>query len=122
MSATLLGTTGVWGITSVETGVILSDESYDYSIQEKPVLTTLGEVQGLALYGAKCEVKFDGLVPKTTPFASKLGAALTLINTIPDHMPSSGGTTVLTSLSRTLNYEDFQKISVKATNYPALTA
>ena len=122
MSATALGVTGVWGLEHTETGVIQSDFTFDFSIQEKTVLTIQGEVQGLSLYGAKCELSFKGLVPKTSPFASKLGTALTLTNTLTDLMPSSGGTTVIKGITKTGNYENFQEFDVKATNYPALTA
>jgi len=122
MSATSIGTTGVWGLDHSEAGMILSDISFDYSIQDKLVLTIQGEVQGASLYGSKCEIKCSGLVTKTAPFSSKLGATITLTNAIPDHMPVSGGLTVIMGLSRNSTNEDFQKIDMHAVNYPAMTA
>lgn len=121
MSANLLGTTGNWGIPTAQSGLILYDTSYDYSIQDKPVLTISGEIQGLALYQAKGEVKLSGLVPKTSAFNGKLGGSLALANAIPDHLPTSGGTTIIMQISRSLNNEDFEKIDITATHYPFIT-
>ena len=73
MAATFLGTTGNWGIPQDETGIIIADLSFDYSNQEKPVLSKGGEIIGLALYQEKCEIKLSGLVAKTSAFAGKIG-------------------------------------------------
>ena len=61
MAATFLGTTGNWGITNDETGILINDLSFDYSNQEKTVLDKSGEIIGLALYQEKVEVKLSGL-------------------------------------------------------------
>jgi hypothetical protein len=121
MAATFLGTTGNWGIPNEQSGLILYDVSYDFSQQEKPVLNTSGEIQGIAFYQPKVEVKISGLVPKTSPFSGKIGAALTLANTIPSHLTPTGGTTIITQISRSLNNEDFEKIDITATHYPFVT-
>ena len=119
MAATFLGTTGNWGITSDETGILISDISFDYSNQEKTVLNKSGEIIGLALYQEKCEIKLSGLVAKTSAFAGKIGAALALVNTMPAHLQAaSGGTTVIKQINRALNNEDFEKIDITATHYP----
>ncbi|TAF24206.1 MAG: hypothetical protein EAZ71_11560 [Verrucomicrobia bacterium] len=122
MAATFLGTTGNWGIPQDETGIIITDLSFDYSNQEKTVLDKGGEIIGLALYQEKAEIKLSGLVKKTGPFAGKIGAALALTNAIPAHMQSSGGTTIIKQISRALNNEDFEKIDITATNYPLVTS
>lgn len=122
MAATFLGTTGNWGIPQDETGIIITDLSYDYSNQEKTVLDKGGEIIGLAFYQEKVEIKLSGLVKKTGPFAGKIGAALAITNGIPAHMQSSGGTTVIKQISRALNNEDFEKIDITATNYPLVTS
>jgi hypothetical protein len=122
MAATFLGTTGNWGIPQDETGIIITDLSFDYSNQEKVVLDKGGEIIGLALYQEKAEIKLSGLVKKTGPFAGKIGAALALTNAVPAHMQSSGGTTIIKQISRTLNNEDFEKIDITATNYPLVTS
>ena len=119
MAATFLGTTGNWGITNDETGILINDLSFDYSNQEKTVLDKSGEIIGLALYQEKVEVKLSGLVKKTSPFAGKIGAALALANAMPAHLlAASGGTTIIKQISRALNNEDFEKIDITATHYP----
>ena len=52
MAATFLGTTGNWGIPQDESGIIITDLSFDYSNQEKVVLDKGGEIAGqlAALY------------------------------------------------------------------------
>ena len=120
MAATFLGTTGNWGIPQDEAGIIITDLSFDYSNQEKMVLDKGGEIIGLALYQEKVEIKLSGLVAKTTPFAGKIGAALTLANTMPAHLQASGGTTIIKQISRALNNEDFEKIDITATHYPTV--
>ena len=44
MAATFLGTTGNWGIPNDQSGIIISDLSFDYSQQEKTVLDKSGEI------------------------------------------------------------------------------
>ena len=122
MAASLLGTTGNWGIPQDQAGILIIDLSFDFSNQEKPVLDKGGEVIGLALYQEKVEVKLSGLVAKESPFAGKIGAALALANAIPAHLQqATGGTTILTQVSRSLNNEDFEKIDLTATHYPFVT-
>jgi hypothetical protein len=121
MSANLLGITGNWGIPNEQSGIILYDLSFDFSIQDKPVLNLSGEIQGLSLYGGKTEVKASGLVPKTSPFNGKLGSSLALANAIPNHLPTSGGNTIVMQISRSMTNEDFEKIDITAIHYPFLT-
>ena len=122
MAATFLGTTGNWGIPEDEGGILIIDLSFDFSNQEKVVLDKGGEIIGLALYQEKVEIKLSGLVKKTSPFAGKIGAALTLTNTVPGHLQATGGTTVVKQISRALNNEDFEKIDITATHYPLVTS
>jgi hypothetical protein len=122
MAATFLGTTGNWAIPQDETGIIITDLSFDYSNQEKTVLDKGGEIIGLALYQEKIEIKLSGLVKKTSAFSGKIGAALTLANTMPAHLQASGGTTIIKQINRALNNEDFEKIDITATNYPLVTS
>ena len=119
MAATFLGTTGNWGITNDETGILINDLSFDYSNQEKTVLDKSGEIIGLALYQEKVEIKLSGLVAKTSAFSGKIGAALALANALPAHLQAtSGGTTIIKQINRALNNEDFEKIDITATHYP----
>jgi hypothetical protein len=120
MSATLLGTTGNWGIPNDQDGILITDISFDFSNQEKPVLNKAGEIIGLSLYQEKVEIKISGLVAKDSPFGGKIGAALVLANAIPAHLQASGGTTILMQVSRSLHNEDFEKIDITAVHYPYL--
>ena len=122
MAAKLLGTTGNWGIPADEGGLIITDLSFDFSNQEKPVLSREGEIIGMALYQEKVEIKLSGLVAKASAFAGKIGTAMTIANAIPAHSSASGGgMTIITQISRSLNVEDFEKIDVSAVNYPFIT-
>lgn len=118
MAATFLGTTGNWGIPNDQSGILITDLSFDFSNQEEPVLDKAGEVIGLSLYQEKVEVKMSGLVAKTSSFSGKIGAAIALANAIPAHLQATGGTTILMQVSRSLNNEDFEKIDLTATHYP----
>lgn len=122
MQPTLIGITGNWGIPEDETGVLIIDLNFEYSIQEKTVLDKGGEVVGLSHYQPKIEIKFSGYVKKTDGFSAKISSALVLANDIPDHLATSGGgTTIITGISRSLANEDFEKIDVNATHYPFVT-
>jgi hypothetical protein len=122
MSANLLGTTGNWGIPNDQSGILITDLSFDFSNQEKPVLDKGGEIIGFSFYQEKVEIKLSGLVAKTSPFSSKLGAPLTLANAFPAHLQAAaGGTTIIKQISRALNNEDFEKIDITATHYPFVT-
>ena len=122
MAAKLLGTVGKWGVAADEAGIIITDLSFDFSNQEKPVLSREGEIIGMALYQEKVEIKLSGLVAKDSPFNGKIGTAFTLANTVPAHAgEGTGGMTIITQISRNLNVEDFEKIDVSAVNYPFIT-
>jgi hypothetical protein len=117
MAATL-GITGNWGIANEQTGILISELAFEYTQQEKPVLNTSGEIQGLAFYQPKVEIKISGLISKTSAFSGKLATVLVLANAIPAHLTPTGGTTVVTQISRSLANEDFEKIDITATHYP----
>ena len=122
MAASLLGTTGNWGIPQDEAGLLIIDISFDFSNEQKEVLSKVGEVIGLALYKERVDIKISALVPKTAPFSAKIGAALVLANAIPAHLQqATGGTTIITQITRTLNNEDFEKIEITAVHYPFVT-
>jgi hypothetical protein len=121
MPATLHGETGNFGIESAETGIIVTDISFDYSVQEKTVANHEGDIVGVALYQDAVEIKVSGLVAAQGGFSSKVGDALSLTNSIPDHAMTGGGLTIITSISRTRTSEDFEKLDVTAKNWPNVT-
>lgn len=120
MPATSLGTIGNWGVPVDEVGLLITDLSYSFSHQEKLVLDKSGEVQGVVTYQEIGEFKISGLVSKDSPFASKLGASLTIANAVPAHLNGGGGITYISQIDRTLNIEDFEKIDITAKYYPTL--
>ena len=122
MSATLLGTTGNWGIPDDEAGLIITDISFEFSQKDKPVLTKQGDVQGLSLYQQKMDLKYSGLVSKTAPFATKLGAVLTIVNDKPDHLSTTTGSVILMGVIRKLNQEDFEMVDVISVLHQGLIA
>ena len=122
MAASLLGTTGNWGIPQDESGLLIVDLSFDFSNEQKELLDKGGEIIGLALYKEKADIKLSGYVAKTSSFSGKIGTALVLANTVPAHLSTTGGTTIITQLSRTLNNEDFEKIDISAVHYPYVTS
>ena len=122
MAASLLGTTGNWGIPQDEAGLLIVDLSFDFSNEQKELLDKGGEIIGLALYKEKADIKLSGYVAKTSSFSGKIGTALTLANTVPAHLSTTGGTTIITQVSRSLNNEDFEKIDISAVHYPYVTS
>jgi hypothetical protein len=122
MAATLLGTTGNFGIPADESGIVIESLSLDYSVQDKPFLNKSGEITGLALWQEKYDVKLSGYVPKTGAYSGKLGAALALANAIPAHLQNStGGATIVMGISREIAAEDFEKIDITAVHHPFVT-
>jgi hypothetical protein len=117
MAATL-GITGNWGIANEQTGILISELAFEYTQQEKTVLNPSGEIQGISFYQPKVEIKISGLISKTSAFSGKLATVLVLANAIPAHLTPTGGTTIITQISRSLANEDFEKIDITATHYP----
>ena len=122
MAASLLGTTGNWGIPQDEAGLLIVDLSFDFSNEQKELLDKGGEIIDLALYKEKADIKLSGYVAKTSSFSGKIGTALVLANTVPAHLSTTGGTTIITQVSRSLNNEDFEKIDISAVHYPYVTS
>jgi len=112
----------VWGIGADQTGLLITDHSFDFSDSEKLVLNKSGEVIGMGLYQEKVEIKISGLVPKTSAFSGKIAAVLALGNAIPAHaQTTTGGATILRTVARASNNEDWEKIDLSAIHYPFLT-
>ncbi len=122
MAASLLGTTGNWGIPQDESGILILDISFNFTQQEKNVLDKGGEIIGLSLYQQVVEIKMSGLVARTNGFSAKIGTALTLANSMPQHLTTNtGGSTIIFDINRQLQSEDFEKIDVTAKHYPYVT-
>jgi hypothetical protein len=118
--ASQLGTASTFGLT-FETGVITENISYSFSLEEKTLRSGVGDETGWTGYNEKAEVTFDGYLPTSSPYASKLAVQLTLINTLPAFFTGTPtAKTVIKTINPTRSNEDYQKISVGATAYPLL--
>jgi hypothetical protein len=119
--ATLLGD-GVFGISAAETGIITHKIKYDYSHDTVELEDENNEVIGAAFSKEKVDISIDGKIPASSAFSSLLGVALTLINSIPDHLQGSitAGTTYLDGVSRETDKGEYHDISVKAVYRPSI--
>lgn len=123
MSATLIGTTGSWGIPLDESGLILETIEYDYKDKEKAVLNKVGETIGYSFYDEMVETSLKGLATSTTPFSGTLTANLALANAIPDHLVGTvtGGRNLIRTIKKSLNIEDFVKFDIMSRYCPLIS-
>jgi len=116
MSANLIGTTGTWGIAAAETSIGIIIEGIDEtSRNEKNYLkNTSGERMGRCEYDESIEVKLSGKMTANSPFSTKLGANITLANTIAsNHLyNNNSGRTVVNEVKRSSANEDWRGIEV----------
>lgn len=124
MAATLAGTTGSWGITSDETGLIIESLDFDFKDKEKAVLNKSGETMGYVFYDEMVECSLKGLATAATPFAGKLTANLALANAIPSHLQGAvtGGKNLIRSIKKSLAIEDFVKFDIGSRYCPLISA
>jgi len=116
MAANLIGTVGLWGISAAETTLGIIIEGIDETTRnEKQYLRdTVGQRMGRSEYDESIEVKLSGRLTSTTPFSTKLGANITLGNTIASNslFNNNAGRTVVNEVKRTSSNEDWRGIEV----------
>lgn len=116
MSANLIGTVGSWGIAAAETSIGIIIEGIDETTRnEKNYLkNTSGERMGRSDYDESIEVKLSGKVTSSAPFTTKLGANITLANTIASNslFNSNTGRTVVNEVKRSAANEDWRGVEV----------
>jgi len=116
MAATLIGTVGSWGIASAETTLGVIIESIDEtSRNEKSYLkNNQGERVGRSDYDESIEVKLQGKLTSTSPFAGKLSAAITLANAISSgHLVSvSAGKVLVGEVRKNSQNEDWKGVEI----------
>jgi hypothetical protein len=123
--ATSFGTTnGLFGIEAQQTGFLLDSVGYDYAQDSKTVKNIVGDDTGETYYNERIEITFDGYLPASTPYAGTLASAIVAATTPADHLigSTSGGTTIVTGITRTHTSEDYRRISVKAKYSPTILA
>jgi hypothetical protein len=116
MSANLIGTVGAWGIAAAETSIGIIIEGIDETTRnEKNYLKNIyGERMGRSDFDESIEVKLSGKITSTSPFTTKLGANITLANTIVSNslFNNNTGRTVVNEVKRTESNEDWRGIEV----------
>ncbi len=75
MAAQLLGTTGNWGIPQDQAGILITDQSFDFSNQEKPVLSDFGfRISDSGVLDCGNTRNFPGLGMDSTQFKARTKA------------------------------------------------
>ena len=123
MSATSFGS-GAFGISSAETGLILHNVTFTEKQDRKELKNHTGEVVGVTFLNETVEVKLDATLPTTSAFSGTLASALTLANSIPDHLKGSatGGSLLIDEVEVSLDAEDYKTISIQATYWPNIAS
>jgi hypothetical protein len=123
--ATSFGTTtGLFGIAAQQTGFLLDSVSDDYAQDSKTVKNISGDDTGEAYYNERIEISLDGYAPSTSAFSGTLASAISLATAPADHLIGAvtGGTYVITGVTRSSTSEDYRRISVKAKYSPTILA
>ena len=117
-------TTGVFGIAAQQTGFLLDSVSNDYSQDSKTVKNITGDDTGESYYNERIEISLDGYAPSTSAFSGTLASAISLATAPDDHLIGAvtGGTYVVTGVTRSSTSEDFKRIAVKAKYSPTIIA
>lgn len=120
MSATLLGTVGVWGIASAEAGMIIESIDDTSKSQKNYVKDKTGSRIGRSDYDESMEITLKGKITSVTPWAQKIGAELAMTNAITSgHLQAAtAGMTLIDEVQRTRGIEDWVGITVSAEMLP----
>lgn len=115
---------GSWGITNVETGIIIESISQDYTNSNKSIKDRTGNTTGISYYDEQVKVSLNGRIPTTAAFSGTLAASLTLGNALSAYLKGgvTGGLTIVEGITIDLNNEDYRSIKVTATFYPNIAA
>lgn len=107
---------------AAETGIITDSLTWNYSQDSKEIRDPDGDVSGKAYYNERIEIAIAGFLPVTTPYATTLAAAITLVTAPTDFLKGSlGSLTVVESVNVTQSNEEYKRIEVNAMHHPVLT-
>jgi hypothetical protein len=119
--ATQFGTLSPFGLPEFETGIITESVSYSYSQESKALKNKTGDTAGKTFFDEKAELSISGYMPTSTPYATPLASAITLVTAIPDFFIGTVGTrTLVESVTRTNSIEDFNRVEVTASHHPLI--
>ena len=114
------GTASTFGLT-FETGVITDSIGYSYSNESKVVKNGVGDVTGKTYFNESAEVTFSGFLPTSSPYATAVGAEITLVTALPDFFSGAVGTdTIAESVTLAYSSEDYQRVDVTAMHHPLI--
>jgi hypothetical protein len=122
--ATLLGATnGVFGIRAQQEGFLTESISYSFQSQKKFVMNHTGDRTGRSDYDEECTISITAKIPADSEFAGTIASAITLTSAIPDFMTeAASGLTIVDTIEISETADDYQGITLSATNLPTLTA
>ena len=123
--ATSFGTTnGLFGIAAQQNGFLLDSVSDDYTQDSKTVKNITGDDTGESYYNERIEISLDGFAPSSSAFSGTLASAIVLATAPADHLVGAvtGGTYVVTGVTRSSTSEDYRRIAVKAKYSPTILA
>jgi hypothetical protein len=116
MSANLIGTVAPWGIAAAETSIGIIIEGIDETTRNEKnyIKNIVGERTGRSDFDESIEVKLSGKITSSAPFTTKLGANITLANTIVSNslFNNNTGRTVVNEVKRSASNEDWRGIEV----------
>ena len=121
--ATLTGTTiGLWAFASAQTGMLIESQSENSKCKDKEIPDYKGDPVGISQWAETVTISQAGYVPATSAFTGTLASAMSITNTIYDHIQGSisGGTYLIKDVTRNRAAEDFQKITIGSVYYPLI--
>jgi hypothetical protein len=115
---------GLFGIAAQQTGFLLDSVSDDYTQDSKTVKNITGDDTGESYYNERIEISLDGFAPSSSAFSGTLASAIVLATAPADHLIGAvtGGTYVVTGVTRSSTSEDYRRIAVKAKYSPTILA
>ena len=124
MATSFGSTTGLFGIAAQQTGCLLDSTSDNYTQDSKTVKNISGDDTGESYFNERIEGTLEGWIPATGGFSATLASALTLATTPADHLIGAvtGGTTVITSVTRASTSEDYRRVTVGWKYSPTILA
>ena len=114
------GTASTFGLV-FETGVITDTIGYSYSNESKVLKNGTGDVTGKTYFNESAEVTYSGYIPTSTPYATPIGAAITLVTALPDFFSGAvGSDTIAEGVTISYSSEDYERVEVTAMHHPLM--
>lgn len=116
---------GIWGISSDQTGIIITSHSYDYSMESGSVENRTGNVVGRTYYNPTATFSIDGLIPITSPWSTALATSITLANGLSSQFINGGGTgglTVVEGITEESSNKAYKTLKITGIHYYFLSA